>query len=458
MKNKSALNHSLLLMCIFFLTACKDAKKEEVNITEEAKPNIILIMADDLGYGELSSYGSQKVKTPNLDKLAAQGVKFMDFHANGPVCSPTRAALMTGKYQQRTGVEGVITAAGHREVGLSLNEITLAEELKKQGYITAMYGKWHLGYAEPYNPIYQGFDDFKGFVSGNIDYHSHIDQAGYLDWWQNNKIQDEPGYTTDLITKYGTAFIKENNPNKTGKPFFLYLAQEAPHYPIQGRNDKPLRKEGSGKFIRKVPKDSVPIIYTEMIELMDEGIGEIMKTIGEEGLSENTIIVFCSDNGPAGGRGDSGGLRGAKTSVYEGGHRVPAIISYPKKIKGGWISNEAVMTMDFLPTFIDLANGKPSRTKIDGISIKNHLFKNEKLPERDLFWSFKGRTAMRSGNWKLIEIPNERDTIYELYDLEKDLAEKNNLVAVHQSKVEAMKQKLNAWKAEVRQGVKPVAE
>lgn len=457
MKTKKVLNYSILFISVFFLAACKNAKKEENAITEQ-QPNIILVMADDLGYGELSSYGSQKVRTPNLDKLAAQGVKFIDFHANGPVCSPTRAALMTGKYQQRTGVEGVITAAGHREVGLSLNEITLAEELKKQGYLTAMYGKWHLGYAESYNPTHQGFNDFRGFVSGNIDYHSHIDQAGYLDWWQNNKILDEPGYTTDLITKYGTRFIKENNPNKTGKPFFLYLAQEAPHYPIQGRNDKPLRKEGSGKFIRKVPKDSVPIIYTEMIELMDESVGKIMETVDEEGLGENTIIVFCSDNGPAGGRGDSGGLRGAKASVYEGGHRVPAVIRYPKKIKAGTVSNEVVLTMDLLPTFVDFAHGTLSGTNLDGISIKNHLLNNQSLPERDLFWSFKGRTAMRRGNWKLIEIPKETDTVYELYDLENDLAEKNNLIAEHPNKVDAMKQKLNAWKAEVRQGVKPVAE
>ncbi|KJD37312.1 sulfatase [Tamlana sedimentorum] len=414
-------------------------------------------MADDLGYGELSCYGSPKVKTPNLDKLASQGVKFLDFHANGPVCSPTRAALMTGKYQQRTGVEGVITAADHREVGLSLNELTMAEALKNQGYTTAMYGKWHLGYAEPYNPIYQGFDDFRGFVSGNIDYHSHIDQAGYLDWWVNNKVEDEPGYTTDLITKYASKFIKENNSKKTGKPFFLYLAQEAPHYPIQGRNDKPLRKEGSGKFIRKVPKDSVPIIYTEMIELMDEGIGNIMKTLDAEGLNENTIVVFCSDNGPAGKRGDSGGLRAAKTSIYEGGHRVPAIVRYPKKIKAGSVSNETVLTMDLLPTFVDFSEASTTIGNLDGISIKNHLLKAESLPNRDVFWSFKGRSTIRNGAWKLLEIPNDDGIVYELYNLETDLSETKNVASENPDKVEALKQRLSDWKTNVRQGVTSVA-
>ncbi|MCB4807917.1 sulfatase [Tamlana sp. 62-3] len=447
---KNTINYLMVLIFSGFIFSCKTSGKT-------TPPNIILIMADDLGYGELSCYGSQKVKTPNLDKLASQGVKFLDFHANGPVCSPTRAALMTGKYQQRTGVEGVITAADHREVGLSLNELTMAEAMKNQGYTTAMYGKWHLGYAEPYNPIYQGFDDFRGFVSGNIDYHSHIDQAGYLDWWVNNKVEDEPGYTTDLITKYASKFIKENNSKKTGKPFFLYLAQEAPHYPIQGRSDKPLRKEGSGKFIRKVPKDRVPIIYTEMIELMDEGIGDIMETLDAEGLSENTIVVFCSDNGPAGKRGDSGGLRAAKTSIYEGGHRVPAIVRYPKKIKAGSVSNETVLTMDLLPTFVDFSEGSTTIENLDGISIKNHLLKAESLLNRDVFWSFKGRSTIRNGAWKLLEIPNDDGIVYELYNLETDLSETKNLAAENPDKVEALKQRLSRWKTNVRQGVTSVA-
>ena len=179
-----SLNFSIKLMLVmsFAILSCKEDKTNNSLVKQDdtvvTKPNIILVMADDLGYGELSCYGSSKVNTPNLDKLAKQGVKFLDFHSNGPVCSPTRAALMTGKYQQRTGVEGVITAASHREVGLALNEFTLAEALKKEGYITAMYGKWHLGYAEEFNPIHQGFDNFTGFVSGNIDYHAHIDQEG----------------------------------------------------------------------------------------------------------------------------------------------------------------------------------------------------------------------------------------------------------------------------------------
>lgn len=447
---------ALVAICI---TSCVEKKPKSIAINTETnnQPNIILIMADDLGYGELSCYGSTKINTPNIDQLAVTGVKLTDFHSNGPVCSPTRAALMTGKYQQRTGIEGVITAKSHREVGLGLDEITLAEVLKKEGYTTGMFGKWHLGYAEEFNPIYQGFDKFGGFVSGNIDYHSHVDQEGYLDWWKGNVIEDEKGYSTDLITNYGVDFIKTNNSKKTGKPFFLYLAQEAPHYPIQGRYDAPVRKVGSGKSIRKVPNDSVQSIYTRMIETMDEGIGEVIKAIKEEGLYENTIVVFCSDNGAAGKRGDNGVLRDSKASVYEGGHRVPAIISYPNKIKPGTVNNTTVMSMDFLPTFVDFANGKTDIKNIDGVSLKKTLLQDKALPQRDLFWSFKGKIAMRSGKWKLVSFEEEGKKVNQLFDLEIDLSEKNDLSKTHTEQVFIMLEKIKNWENNVYSGVTMVA-
>lgn len=455
----------LVVVTVLVLFSILSCKNEKSKVKVEAKtdkpltqPNIILIMADDLGYGELSCYGSEKINTPNIDQLAANGMKLTDFHSNGPVCSPTRAALMTGKYQQRTGVEGVITAKSHREVGLSLNETTLAEVLKKQGYSCGMYGKWHLGYAEEFNPTHQGFDRFTGFVSGNVDYHSHIDQEGHLDWWKGNVIDDEEGYTTDLITNYGVDFIKNNNSKKTGKPFFLYLAQEAPHYPIQGRHDEPVRKVGSGKMIRKVPRDSVQSIYTGMIETMDEGIGQVMQAVKDEGLNENTIIIFCSDNGAAAKRGDNGVLRASKASVYEGGHRVPGIISYQGKIKAGLINNTTVMTMDFLPTFVDLAGGNLNGKLIDGVSLKNLLLKEETLPKRDLFWSFKNRTAIRSGKWKLVSFKKDDEKITQLFDLEIDLSEKNDLSASQPELVNEMLNKIADWQKDVWAGVIPVSD
>ncbi|WP_159023938.1 sulfatase-like hydrolase/transferase [Formosa sp. L2A11] len=424
---------------------------------QDMPPNIILIMADDLGYGELSSYGSIKIKTPNLDKLASQGVTFLDFHSNGPLCSPTRAALMTGKYQQRTGIEGVITAADHREVGLSLDEITLAEELQRLGYTTAMYGKWHLGYAETFNPTHQGFDEFSGFVSGNIDYHAHVDQEGYLDWWKNNTVKNDHGYSTDLINTYGIDFIKTHNSNKTGQPFFLYLAQESPHYPIQGRYDKPVREVGNKKYIRKVPKDSIQSIYEGMIETMDETIGDLMQVVKNEDLEENTIVIFCSDNGAAGKRGDNGVLRGAKASVYEGGHRVPAIMRFPKYFKAGTVNNTPILTMDFLPTFLDFAKGKPSGINIDGVSFKDHLIEGKAFPERDLFWIFRENKAIRSGDWKLVKTRADNQTKVELFNLREDISETHNVADANQDRVKIMIKKLELWEKEVREGVPTVA-
>ena len=438
---------SLMITTVF---SCNDRAREQ--------PNIILIMADDLGYGELSCYGSTEIHTPNIDQLAAQGIKLTDYHSNGPVCSPTRAALMTGKYQQRTGVEGVITAANHRDVGLSLEEATLAEELKSLGYVCAIFGKWHLGYAKEFNPTKQGFDQFVGFVSGNVDYHSHVDQEGYLDWWQDSVVNNEEGYTTDLITKYGIEFIKKNNSQNSSKPFFLYLPHEAPHYPIQGRNDGPVRREGSGKYIRKVAKDSVQLIYTEMIETMDEGIGEIMQTLKDEGLDNNTIVIFCSDNGAAAGRGDNGVLRSYKASLYEGGHRVPAIIRYPGKIPAMEICNTTVMSMDLLPTIVQYAGGTPAGKNLDGISIKNLLQNGEKLPDRNLFWSFKNQKAMRRGNLKLVSSNREEKVINELFDLESDLSEKNDLSAKEAQLLNEMLKEIENWQEEVWKGVKTVAK
>ncbi|AWG22671.1 sulfatase [Flavobacterium faecale] len=442
---------TLTISSIFLLTSIPCMAKKY------SKPNIVLIMADDLGYGDISCYGSTKINTPNIDRLALQGVKFLDFHSNGTVCSPTRAALMTGKYQQRTGVEGVITAASHREVGLSLSEITLAEELKKQGYSTGIFGKWHLGYAENYSPFKQGFDSFWGYVGGNIDYQSHVDQEGYLDWWNNVSISDQEGYSTDLITKYGVEFIKNSNPKNTGKPFFLYLPHEAPHYPFQGRKDAAVRKEGSSTYTRKVNQDSIPFIYKEMIEIMDEGIGKVMQTIDDEGLRENTIIVFCSDNGGT-KYGSNGVLRDFKASLYEGGHRVPAIISFPGKIKEGTTTNETVLSMDFLPTFLDFIGVKPSGKNIDGVSIKNLLLHGKKLANRDLFWSFGDKSVIRNGDWKLISSKSKGKITNEVYNLKNDLGEKKDLNSTKTQYVKEMLLKLEKWEKEVRIGVTIIAK
>ncbi|MEN8117935.1 MAG: sulfatase-like hydrolase/transferase [Bacteroidota bacterium] len=437
----------LILLSIILTTSCVTEQKGEKQLL-----NFVLIMADDLGYGDISCYGNKTINTPNIDRLAAEGIRFADFHSNGPVCSPTRAALMTGKYQQRTGVGGVITAASHRHVGMNINEITIADELKQYGYTTGIFGKWHLGYPAKYNPSLQGFDEFVGYVSGNVDFHAHIDQEGYLDWWNDTVINNEPGYTTDLITEYGIDFIKRNS----NKPFFLYLPHEAPHSPYQRRIDKVLREVGK-KGTAKVPNDSIPGIYKEMVEVMDEGIGRIMQTLKETGVDKNTVVIFCSDNG-ANKNGNNGGLRGFKGGVYEGGHRVPAITWYPGKVEAGTETSQPVLTMDILPTMLDLIEAKPSGANIDGISIKNLLLTGEQLPERDLYWSFKNKNAIRSGDWKLVSITSESNETVELFNIAEDISEANNLAEKHPELVKSLKQKLEYWDKSVNEGVNIVSD
>lgn len=428
------------------------AKGLEVNtkhLTKQDKPNIIIIVADDMGYGDISCYGNEKTKTPNLDQMAREGVRFLDFHSNGAVCSPTRAALLTGKYQQRTGITGVITAAGHRKVGLSLSENTIAETLKRDGYATGIFGKWHLGYAKKYNPLNQGFDEFKGYVSGNVDYISHIDQAYYLDWWKDSAIDNEPGYTTDLIEDYADDFIRRNQHN----PFLLFITHEAPHSPYQVRESKPTRSLDSvssdGIAVNLSKKEIAPL-YQKMVEIMDENIGKTLRTLKDLKLDDNTIVIFCSDNG-AYGVGNNGGLRGIKGFVWEGGHRVPAIIRWPGHIKPGWLSNETVLTMDIYPTLLELT-GAADNSKIDGVSFLSHLLYQKPLVERTLFWQIKDRFAARRGQWKMV-VP-QLNAPPELYNIVTDENETDNVADSHPEIVSDLLSAYKKWYAEVTKGVK----
>ncbi len=429
------------------LVGCGEAKTQEA-----ARPNVILIMADDLGYSDISCFGGTNAVTPNIDQLAADGLQLSDYHSNGAVSSPTRAALMTGKYQQRTGVTGVITAANHREVGLAIDEVTMADKLSELGYNCGMFGKWHLGYPEEFNPTYQGFDEFRGFVAGNIDYHSFVDQAGYYDLWRGNKLDRETkGYITDIISDGSVDFIKKNDPNKSGEPFFLYVPYPAPHYPYQSREDLPVREEGNLKYIRKVPKEQSQTLYRKIIEQTDEGIGRIVATVNELGIADNTIIIFCSDNGPN-GNGNTGGFKGRKGSVYEGGHRVPGIIKYPAMIKGGEKSDVAMLGMDFFPTFVELAGAEMNIEKIDGVSFANFFKTGVEPAERNLFWAHGNNVAMRDAQgWKLVVKRDKENKLlkYELYDLNVDKFETTDLSEANAERVAKMAKAVEAWEADV---------
>ena len=419
------------LMFVIFLVGCKSQRG----------PNIILIMADDLGYGGIGCYGNEIVKTPNLDKLAFGGLRFTDFHSNGVVCSPTRAALLTGQYQQRSGMEGVIYVKGEtRGIGMDTTVTTITEILKNNGYRTGIFGKWHLGYQEKYNPVYHGFDEFIGYRSGNIDYHTHYDNAGIYDWYQNLDTVIEEGYVTDLITNHSVEFIKKNKEN----PFFLYIAHEAPHVPFQGRKDPGYRYPDQ-EFSYFGPVEDRDRAYIEMVEVMDEGIGEVLKMVQDLDLFENTLIFFISDNGGLQGYGDNGILRGAKTSLFEGGHRVPAIVSWPGRIRKG-ISDDLALSFDLFPTILSICNiTKPEGLLLDGIDISGLLFNERNLEDRNVFWRYRGSISMREGSMKLLIDPE--DTL--LFDLSKDIREENNLAPDSLNLLNAMSATLGDWDTEM---------
>ncbi|WP_298866860.1 sulfatase [uncultured Gimesia sp.] len=416
------------------------------------RPNIVLIMADDLGYGDLSCYGSTQCDTPQLDRLASRGMRFTDFHFSGTVCSPTRAGLLTGRYQQRAGIDGVVYAdpKRNRHHGLQKNEITLAQSMQAAGYRTGMFGKWHLGYQKQYNPTFRGFEQFVGYVSGNVDYFAHLDGTGVFDWWHNaNLNRAEQGYVTHLITNHAVNFIREQK----DKPFFVYIAHEAVHYPYQGPDDKPMRKEGVGD-IKSAKRKDISNAYREMNTEMDRGIGKIVSVLDELKLTDKTFIFFLSDNG-ANNKGSNGKLRGFKGSVWEGGHRVPAIACWPGHISASSVCDETVISIDLMPTILDLAHATlPSNHQLDGISLLSLLVKQQKLKPRLIYWDYNGRSAVRQGPWKLV-LNQNRQSAVELFHIQNDISESQNLARMQPQRVQEMQAAFTAWKKDVTQTATP---
>lgn len=384
-------------------------------------PNIVLILVDDIGYGDFACYGNDYHKTPNIDKLASEGMLFTDFHTNGVVSSPTRAAILTGRYQQYSGVEGVITAKNHRDYGLPSGAITIAKLLNNSGYKTGIFGKWHLGYETKYNPINYGFDKFVGYVSGNVDYFSHIDSQGYEDWWLNDKLKPEEGYTTNIITNHAIKFIRENKEN----PFFLYVPYEACHTPLQGPDDGTLRSIGTKKGNSKtISNKTNRQIYREMIESLDYNVGRLMSALKNESLDNNTLILFLSDNGGS-KYSTNKPFSGKKGSLLEGGHRVPFIARWLNKIPSGKTIDVFTCSFDLFPTICELAKVDYNNTNTDGCSLVNIFRKENLLSERTVYWRTDKEISVRRGYWKLI-VSRNYDNV-RLYNLKKDIEEKNNL-------------------------------
>jgi len=406
------------------------------------RPNIVMILADDLGYADLSSYGNPDVQTPRLDALAKEGQKFTMFRANCCVCSPTRAALMTGVVPDRAGVPGVIRTRVDDSWGyLSPNVDTLPQLLKTAGYHTALVGKWHLGLQSPNLPNERGFDFFHGFLGDMMDdYYTHL-RLGNNYMRYNAEVITPQGHATDLFTDWACAYIRERAAKP--EPFFLYLAYNAPHAPIQPSEDW-LRKIQARNPHLPVGKAK----YAALVEHMDDAIGHVLDVLDEMKIAENTLVVFSSDNGgvPALGA-NNGKLRAGKGTMYEGGLRVPAIVRWQQKIKPGTETNVEAFTADLFSTFLEVARCevKP-RQSLDSVSLMPVLLGREsEMPRSEFYFirreggsPFFGLTneAVISGNWKLVH--NSPSSPLELFDLSNDPYEEKDLSKQDQAQFRKM--------------------
>lgn len=394
-------------------------------------PNIVVILVDDLGYGDLSSYGATDMHTPAIDGLVASGMRFDRFYANSSVCSPTRASLLSGRYPPMAGVPGVIRTRAEDSWGaLSEDVILLPEMLRRKGYHTAMIGKWHLGLTAPDRPHDRGFDFFEGFLGDMMDdYYDHRRQGiNYMR--RNDEVITPEGHATDLFSSWAVRYIESRTVSSA--PFFLYLAYNAPHTPIQPPESWLQRVQA-----REPDLDEDRARLVALIEHMDDGIGQVLEALEANGYSENTLIVFASDNGGQLNVGaNNGALRDGKQSMYEGGLRVPAAVVWPGVVASGSVSDYPALTMDIYPTLLDAADVRLTHF-IDGRSFLPTLHgEDQSWEERYLFFSrregnlrFNGKTieAVRHGPWKLLQ--NSPFTPLELYNLEEDPLETTNLAA-----------------------------
>jgi arylsulfatase A len=421
-------------------------------ISAQVKPNVIIIYTDDQGSVDLNSYGAKDLVTPNMDKIVQGGVRFTQFYAS-PVCSPSRASLLTGKNPQRAGVERNSSAQLNQENGLPGTEYTMAEMFKDAGYATAHIGKWHLGYAPEMSPNAQGFDYSFGHMSGCIDNYSHFfywNGPNRHDLFRNGEeVYYDGQFLPDLMVKEASDFMEQNQK----KPFFIYFAINMPHYPYQGDT----------KWLEYYKNKGLPYprdLYAAFLSTLDDRIGLLLKKLEKLGLNDNTIIVFQSDNGHSTeerahfGGGSAGPYRGAKQSLFEGGIRVPAAISWANKIPSGEVRDQFAVNTDWMPTLAELCGIKLNSEKMDGkslLTIINDV--NEKTQHANGYcWAYKDMWAARKGKWKLMGNPydtSNRDYKFSkdkfLVNLENDLGETTNLSDKHPDIVAELEKQYETW-------------
>lgn len=427
----------------------------------QKKPNFIVIMTDDQGYGDLSCMGATDFLTPHIDELASCGARFTNWYSNSPVCSPSRASLLTGCYPGNAGVRAIL--AGHRRAsGLTPQTPTIATALKREGYQTALIGKWHLGLKEECRPNQNGFDYFYGFMAGCVDYYSHIFYWSMADGhtnpthdlWENDKeLYDNGRYFTEMVSEKAVEKIRDMH--EAGSPFMMYVAYNAPHYPMHAP------KKYLDRFPH-LPEDRR--IMAAMLSAVDDGVGQIVDELKRQGIFEDTLIFFQSDNGPSresrnwmDGRPDPyyggmpGSLKGHKYSLFEGGIRVPGIFCWPGHIPAGQVIDEPCAAMDIFPTLLTLAGGDPAAYQLDGTNILPVLTEGAPSPHKEIFWEMEGQTAVRKGNYKLVlngrlvEEEQPKEPVF-LADLSKDPGETTNLAEAMPELTEELKTEALRWR------------
>jgi len=429
------------------------------------RPNIILIMADDLGYGDVGCYGCVDIRTPAIDKLASEGVRFTTFYANAPNCTPTRTALLTGRYQHRAGglecalgignvgrYDDAIRLRETNDLGLPVEETSIARILKDAGYATAICGKWHLGYEKKFSPNNHGFDYSFYAIGGGMDYFHHVEPppSNMHALQVNGEPVKRKGYFTDLVTDEAVQFIQDQTKES---PFFLYVPFTAPHSPYQGPSDyqpEPLPENSELWNQSEGPKN----IYFAMIERMDQCIGSILRKLKEKRFADNTLVIFMSDNG-ASHSGSNLPFSGYKGNLLEGGIRVPCITKWPGMLPEGTVSNQPCITMDFSRSIVRAMGAKPPANRpFDGIDILELIETNQPIQKRTLFWRARRgqrtRKAVRDGSLKYIHLQDGNDIEEYLFDLEQDPAEKNNLLSKRKDDVRRLKTLLKNWEEKVK--------
>ena len=415
---------------------------------QSVRPNVVLVVTDDVGYGDIGSYGAPDIKTPNIDSLAKDGVRLTDFYA-APQCTPTRAALISGRYQQRFALETALAGGASGpggQTGLPAMGYSLPQLLKNNGYATGLIGKWHLGYKPEFSPNAHGFDYFFGFKSGYIDYYQHTDSAGEADLFENATPVHVDGYMTDLITERSVKFIGQH----AAAPFFLEVTYNAAHWPFQVP-DHPSVAAENGRFVQPhEPGTATRQDYIAMLERADQGVGRILQALRQRGLERNTLVIYMQDNGGE-WLSRNAPLFNRKGTVWEGGIRVPAIFKWPARLPAGRVSNQAGIVQDVTASILAATGSQvPSDARPDGVNLLPILEGRSASVERTLFFRFPiggnvRQLAVRQGSWKLmIDGPK----IF-VFDLSKDIGERNDLASQRQDIARKLRPLIAAWEKEV---------